>query len=700
MEEKVRVTKNDMEPAKLQHTDIKVSEVNKSVKEVHVVYKSHFDIGFTNSAGKMIHDTINWQLPVAIGQCEKLREKGCDKYFAWTLPSWFVWQALRTKSGDELKSLEAALERGDVVWTATPFTPHTEYMDESLFEHSINLSKMLDKRFGKNYTVAAKFTDVPGNSIGMLKILAKMGVKLVQIGVNHMSAMPKTPAEFIWRDAEGNEVIVMYCRGYGNTVRFPGSDIVLAQILKGDNMELADLEEIVKTIQELKAAYPNAEVKATSYGEFAEKILEHKDLLPVYTEEIGDSWIHGTGSDPLKTSRYRVLSRLRRKWLDEGVMSAEDPDMIEYSNNLILVAEHTWGVSHLPHLADMVNWDNEGFEAVRHRGTYKTLEASWQEQRDYIEYAVESLSNPELKREAFDAVLSVEAERPYENLRGAESFNPDEIIEYNGVKLKISKETGAICSLEMDEIQYADENHQLGKLAYKTYDQDDFLKYIDDYCSGNDTFLLTEFGKKGIENTYCESKYHDIVADGFYKKVADDGLHIVVAVKMSEESIVKYGGALEVYNEIFIPAGNIMDNRRIQLKLSWFDKTATRLPESYWYEINPIVNEPNKWMMNKMGYNVSPLNVMENGGSKLHALQDGVVYDVSEGRSGCTCGKMKIKTYDAALVAPGKPGITEFTQEKPDMKGGWHFNLQNNIWNTNFVAWYGGDNTFVFDLEF
>ena len=35
------------------------------------------------------------------------------------------------------------------------------------------------------------------------------------------------------------------------------------------------------------------------------------------TDEIGDTWIHGIGSDPIKVSRYRELLRLRMEWLEQ-----------------------------------------------------------------------------------------------------------------------------------------------------------------------------------------------------------------------------------------------------------------------------------------------------------------------------------------------------------------------------------------------
>ena len=675
----------EMEPCKLQGIDTDGIPQDLSVEQVHVIYKSHIDIGFTESEHKLVHDIINWQLPVAIGQANQMRENGMEEYFAWTLPSWFIWQALETKTVEAKKELEEAILKGDIVWTATPFTPHTEFMSASLFEHAIKISKRLDKRFGKK-TIAAKFTDVPGNTVGMLEILAQNDIKLIHVGVNHMSAVPDVPSEFVWRDKKGNEVIVMYCRGYGNTMKFPGTNVVLAQAFIGDNMELQSQEDVVEVINGLKAGYPNAEVRATSYSDFAQEVLFSKEHLPVIEGEIGDSWIHGCGTDPLKTAQDRALSRLRDKWIMSGELVVDSKECIDFSNNLMLIAEHTWGVSHLPHLNDLVNWDNPSFHSVRHRGNYKTLEASWQEQRDYIEYAILSLNDDKIK-EAKAVIDEVSPKKPV--LIGMEPFEPDKELESGVFKIKICKDTGAIKSLvnTAKDIQLAGDNNLIGKFGYQTFDLDDFKRFIKGYCFSDSDFLLTEFGKKGIENTYAQSKWWEVKPTAFYKRLEADGLKLVIVLEMPKETVEKYGGAKEVYQEIFIPS----DKARISFKISWFDKTATRLPEAFWYSFNPIVEQSEKWVMDKMGYDVSPLEVIKGGGNKLHAVQKGVSYH------GKDVG-ISIDTIDAALVAPGEPSLTVFDGVAPDLKKGMHFNLFNNIWNTNFVAWYEDDASFRFEL--
>ena len=45
--------------------------------------------------------------------------------------------------------------------------------------------------------------------------------------------------------------------------------------------------------------------------------------LPVVTQELGDTWIHGVPSDPVKVSRYREVARFRRELIEgEGCVPA------------------------------------------------------------------------------------------------------------------------------------------------------------------------------------------------------------------------------------------------------------------------------------------------------------------------------------------------------------------------------------------
>jgi hypothetical protein len=80
------------------------------------------------------------------------------------------------------------------------------------------------------------------------------------------------------------------------------------------------------------------------------------------------------------------------------------------------------------------------------------------------------------------------------------------------------------------------------------------------------------------------------------------------------------------------------------------------------------------------------------GNRKLHAVQE-VAYCADD-------GTMSIQPLDAPLVAPGQRSLLDYNQRQPRMDEGLHFNLWNNVWNTNFPYWHGGDVKFRFTLSF
>jgi hypothetical protein len=97
------------------------------------------------------------------------------------------------------------------------------------------------------------------------------------------------------------------------------------------------------------------------------------------------------------------------------------------------------------------------------------------------------------------------------------------------------------------------------------------------------------------------------------------------------------------------------------------------------------VANPYRWQMNKLGTTLSPYNVVENGNRNLHALsQEGLSYSGIE-------GKVKIQSLDAPLFSFGRRSLLKFDNLQPSLNEGMFINLQNNVWGTNFPAWFEDD---------
>lgn len=658
--------------------------VNSAIQRVTLVCKNHLDIGFTESAAKVSHDAINWMLPVAIEQARQLRRENRGENFVWTTPSWVIYEALERHTGESLKSIENACTEEDIAWHALPFSTHTELMDEELFEFGLSLSQTLDARFGRK-TIAAKMTDIPGHSRAIIPLLARAGVKFLHIGVNHMSAMPDVPEAFCWRDPESKEeVIVFYCRGYGTDHCLAGDDAVLSFKMVGDNMEVPSLADVREWLKEARVAYPNANVAFGRMDDYACHLDKLSADLPVIEQEIGDTWIHGVGTDPWKVARFRELLRLRKEWLRAGKMLKETPLYISFSKPLLMIAEHTWGVSIGPHLQDTCNFSNSDFNRVRHRGNFLSCEASWQEQRDYIEDAAGAVIQAGLGGELKEAWQSLEVQVP--NLDGFVEINPEITIELPDLSLKIDPQTGAFKEGVFHGLPLTAGKYATGLLSYQSISHRQMEGFRSQYCGAAHAWAGVDFGKPGSTDANTRAAFWLPQLMHLFRRDVSGESSLLLQLMFPSDAVENFGAPAEVWITISIP----YEDRAIQWNVQWFCKTASRLPEALWFTLAPPVKDTSRWRLRKMGRFISPHEVVPRGGRKLHAVEEVVNTDPA--------APWSIISKDVALVAPGNMNFINFDDMLSDLSGGWHFNLWNNVWGTNFPQWYEQDARFRFEL--
>ncbi len=306
------------------------------IKTVHVVFKTHLDIGFTDLAARTIERYHKQFIPQAIRVAKQLRDAQANERLVWTTGSWLVKNYLEhAKEHDRALFIEA-IEEGDITWHALPFTTHTELMNSSLAEYALSLSKNLDARFG-HATIAAKMTDVPGHTLALVPYLAKAGVQFLHIGVNGGSPLPDVPPLFVWKAPTGEEVMVQYDASYGSSEPIGELQDVLVIENSADNAGPPDVQEVYAVFEKLRQKYPGATIQASDLSSYARAILPFKHTLPVVTAEIGDTWIHGIGSDPYKV---RCLKRL----LAWAANKAEVVHNDGFMDRLLMICEHTWGM--------------------------------------------------------------------------------------------------------------------------------------------------------------------------------------------------------------------------------------------------------------------------------------------------------------------------------------------------------------------
>ena len=206
-------------------------------KEVLVIFKTHLDVGFTGYAKDIIDNYLNVFIPNAIRVGYELKDT--DTPFIWTVGSWMIWKALKE---DKSGVVEKAIKDGIINWHGLPFTTHTELLNADLFNFGLDISRELDQKFGRK-TIAAKMTDVPGHTKGMIPLMKKRNIEFLHIGVNSATPVPPVPPLFRWKN--GNDsIVVMYEGGYGCTQEF--DDFVLCFAHTHDNKGPQSKDEIIE----------------------------------------------------------------------------------------------------------------------------------------------------------------------------------------------------------------------------------------------------------------------------------------------------------------------------------------------------------------------------------------------------------------------------------------------------------------------
>lgn len=333
------------------------------VKEVLVIFKTHLDVGFTDYAENITYNYLNSFIPNAIRVGYELKDSKTP--FVWTVGSWLIDRALRN---DMDGSICRAVEDGILNWHGLPFTTHTELMNPTMLQYGIGISQSLDKRFGRK-TIAAKMTDVPGHTIGMVPYLCRAGIKFLHIGVNPATPLPPVPDIFRWRCGD-DEITVMYHGDYGEATEVGDCAIYFAHT--HDNCGPQSADEIAAVYDEIANKYPGAEIRAATLNDVAEYVCRMNNL-PVINKEIGDTWIHGAATDPQKLSRYRKIQRY---------IAAHGCGSVDITDNALLVPEHTWGMDVKTFFSDTEHFTHAQLDEVREERIQ--IEKSWEEQRGYV----------------------------------------------------------------------------------------------------------------------------------------------------------------------------------------------------------------------------------------------------------------------------------------------------------------------------
>jgi hypothetical protein len=647
------------------------------VKRVLVMFKCHLDVGFVDTQAAIIRRYFEDYYPRAIALAAAMRESGTERY-VWTTGSWLLYSYLQQASRDESKKMEQAIARGDIAWHALPFTWQSELLDRSMITGCIGFSKSLDKRFGRT-TTGAKMTDVPGHSRGLVGPVAASGITFLDIGVNSASTAPEVPDLFVWKDADGARLNVMYHRkDYGGVVRVPGSDLAIAVEVRDDNSGPHTLEEVHKIYADLRSQFPAAEIRAANLTEIANAVRPYQSHFPEVTQEIGDTWIHGIASDPTKMSRYRELLRLRAEWIKSGNMTSGDSADLAFLQKFSLAVEHTWGTDTKTWL-DFNHYTPGDLALMLDDPKYRTVTGSWVEKRQDIDDGVAALPQV-LRTEALTRLAALTPKQP--DMSGLKPLMPGEVWKTKRFLLEFDHKTGAIVRLEDQRTQksLASAQKQLALFTYQTLSKADYDRFLASYITVHTDWAPKDFGKPNIESFGAMSQLWNPSS----AKICCGQERAIVELAFGDQAA---NSVTAWPDKSFLTIDTSDDG--LNLTLSWFQKRSNRMPEALWLTFQPAVSNSHHWSLSKVERPVSPFDVISKGNRHLHALTGPLSHP-----------EISIHSLDASLVSVGVMSPIFFSNDQPDPAKGFHYGLFNNGWGTNYVQWFGEDAQFRFRISY
>lgn len=370
-----------------------------ALQQIIVVFKTHFDIGFTDMASNVVQRYRTTMIDKALEVVDQNRDLSPAQQFVWTIPGWPMHKILEDWPGhtpERKQRVEKAFKEGRFVVHALPFTTHTELLEPEDLVRGLGYSSSLTRELGLALPRDAKMTDVPEHTWMLATLLHHAGVQFMVIGCNGRSGVLRVPWLFWWEGPDGSRMLTMYSPKYGTDLPPPANwpyHTWLAMLHTGDNRGPPRPDEVKKVLDQAAKEFPGVKVRIGRMSDFADAILAEKPDLPVVRGDAPDSWIHGPMSDPIGARIARntrpllplteSLNTQLRAW-GLNVPDAEPAVAAAYEQSL-LYGEHTWGGS-IGWIGRKLSYGDE-FKKDRATGRFQRSEASWDEHTGYIQKA-------------------------------------------------------------------------------------------------------------------------------------------------------------------------------------------------------------------------------------------------------------------------------------------------------------------------
>ncbi|MCL2304104.1 MAG: hypothetical protein FWC43_02030 [Planctomycetaceae bacterium] len=708
------------------------AEEKTNVEEIILVFKTHFDIGYTRLASEVLENYRTKMIDNALNVVDASKDQLEERKFVWTIPGWPLAKILENQTPERADRLDKAIREGRFVVHALPFTTHTETLVEEDLVHGLRFASNISRQYGLDLPTDAKMTDVPCHVWFLPTLLAHSGVTFMHEGTNRGSSDPEVPLLYFREGPDGSRVLTMHVDGYGSGIDPPNDwpyKTWLGLIHTGDNHGPPRPEEVDALFQQCTEKYPNAKVRIGRLADFGNAILEKEDVtkIPVVRGDMPDTWIHGPMCDPQGQAIARVLHE-RLSYLEilntlvsiqkKRPLSKEFAQKIaEAREQSLRYGEHTWGATlewfynrdtgeRLVFGDDWQKlWDSQNWTLSQER-----MIQSWEEKTDCMRIAANMASlitmclsdqgdhelcfNPlpwdvrGLAGTQFPAGGVGTHRQTFawidKNLidNGQPKKSPGGITTLNGkwFNITIDEKTGRIQSIvdnrTQREIIKNDPDQPLG-LMYQRASAEMCDQFMNDYCQNLQLeWVHTQLGKQGVPRDVAELRFFPLEVEEIVTGLCSMGT--LYNFQYKSDPNLPFG---EMVFTIF------QFNYRPQIGF-WF--TATAKKPDLWPEAGyfcfPLNIENPQFRLGRLGGIVDPAKDIVPGSNRhMQWLRTGVAVFGDDGYGVGIC------PLETPLVSLGEPGCWRFSKDYIPDKANIYFNLFNNQWTTNFYLWNHGD---------
>lgn len=709
-----------------------------AVTDIWVVFKTHCDLGYTQSVEAVNEKYRVAMMENAIKLIEADRAKPESERFKWSIAGWPMARNILGPKQDPARKakIEQALREGSIAVHALPATIHTEVFDVEDYTRSLGYSSQIARAYGHPLPIACKMTDVPAHGWFLPTLLHHAGVRFIEIAGNYSNRSPLLPRLFWWEGPDGSRVLCNYVASRGEPIYSSGpippkdwpARNYLGIVMTHDNEGPPSPHEVEAVRQTVAKQVPGAKLHFATLDDFAKAVLAESPDLPVIRADMPDPWIHGVSSMPIESGIARKVrpllpalelldSELRARGLTTAPLAGLLADAYE---NSMLYAEHTWGAN-TPGWGffspDGVNRGTErylygdAFRKARASGYYTKFEASFDDHRAFI-LKCEATAQAGLK-----ARLDLLAKSVKQEGSRAVVFNPlpwkrSGTVEIAG-KTYFAKDVppGGYLTLSATSDKPA-----LSDLSGTLLETPHFRATFDLERGGISSLVEKATGRQMIDRSspyalcqFLHERFSNAQTWDYYHRYCLMNNSAWGTVKPNMPADAKYAAltpgkwTLSATREatgakVVLTAGDTLGlakghsiafsfpNHNASIEVAWSvtDKTPDPIPEGGWLCF-PFAAKNSRHTIGRLGGPIDfAKDIIPGANRRLLGVATGAAVTDADGAGAALCSP------DAPAMSFGEPGLWKYSYDFVPNNGSVFVHLYNNMWNTNFPNWTEG----------